>query len=601
MDRGRTEQQGVLGKSSRLTLSPIEGSNRVSNIDYRVSNPGLVVVSAFIYSSSTSRLDPPDRQEPMMQQAVNSHAATETDSGTRPWWHGCTGYEIYIRSFADSDGDGIGDLAGITDKLDYLSDLGIDFIWVTPFYPSPMADWGYDVADFCDVDPGFGSMGDLDGLVDAAHERSIRVVVDVVPNHTSHQHAWFRAALSDPDGPFRDHYIWRDPAADGGPPNNWVGYFGGPAWTLDEASGQYYLHLFLPEQPDLNWRNPVVHEEFDRIIRFWLDRGVDGFRVDVAGGLVKDAYLRSNPEVGVWNPAGTRWEQWDAFEHLYDVFQPESLEIFRRWRAIVDEYGAWLMGETYTLEPEGLATLVPGDGLHGGFWFEPMHIKWDVKQIRKALVRPVDLLGDRLLWATSSHDMPRSPTRLGGGDLGRARTLALNVLFSCLPGVPVLYQGEELGLVDGSVPVSAKLDPVGPAGDVAAGRDGCRTPMPWYPGSQNGFTEGTPWLSSSARDDAETVEVQTRESGSWHDLYRALLGAKKEIGPLTGEDVHWEDGGGGPVVHYRRGPISVAANTSPEALTVQDVGQAELVFGTNGVVVVDGNVELPGHGAAIWR
>ena len=536
-----------------------------------------------------------------MQQAVNSHAATETDSGTRPWWHGCTGYEIYIRSFADSDGDGIGDLAGITDKLDYLSDLGIDFIWVTPFYPSPMADWGYDVADFCDVDPGFGSMGDLDGLVDAAHERSIRVVVDVVPNHTSHQHAWFRAALSDPDGPFRDHYIWRDPAADGGPPNNWVGYFGGPAWTLDEASGQYYLHLFLPEQPDLNWRNPVVHEEFDRIIRFWLDRGVDGFRVDVAGGLVKDAYLRSNPEVGVWNPAGTRWEQWDAFEHLYDVFQPESLEIFRRGRAIVDDYGAWLMGETYTLEPEGLAALVPGDGLHGGFWFEPMHIEWDVKQIRKALVRPVDLLGDRLLWATSSHDMPRSPTRLGGGDLGRARTLALNVLFSCLPGVPVLYQGEELGLVDGSVPVSAKLDPVGPAGDVAAGRDGCRTPMPWYPGSQNGFTEGTPWLSSSARDDAETVEVQTRESGSWHDLYRALLGAKKEIGPLTGEDVHWEDGGEGPVVHYRRGPISVAANTSPEALTVQDVEQAELVFGTNGVVVVDGNVELPGHGAAIWR
>lgn len=537
----------------------------------------------------------------MTQHLVSSHPVSGVTSGAGPWWHDTVGYEIYTRSFADSDGDGIGDLAGITTKFDYLSDLGIDFLWVTPFYPSPMADWGYDVADFCDIDPAFGSMDDLDRLVDEAHKRSMRVVIDIVPNHTSCQHAWFRAAVSDPDGPFRDYYIWRDPAPDGGPPNNWVGYFGGPAWTLDEASGQYYLHLFLPEQPDLNWRNPAVLDEFDRIIRFWLDRGVDGFRVDVAGGLVKDADLRSNPEVGVWDPAGTRWEQWEAFEHVYDVFQPESLEIFRRWRSIVDEYGAWLMGETYTLEPEGLARLVPGDGLHSGFWFEPMHIEWNIDQIRRALVRPAELLGDRLLWAASSHDMPRSPTHFGGGDRGRDRTLALNVLFSCLPGVPVLYQGEELGLVDGLVPPDAKLDPVGPDGDVAAGRDGCRTPMPWRPGGMNGFTDGTPWLSSGQRGEHETAEAQALEHDSWYHLYRDLLAAKREIDPLTGEDVHWDDNGDLPVVSYRRGQVSVAANISAELATVQLDGPAVLLFGTAGVVMAHDRIELPAHGAAIWR
>ncbi len=536
----------------------------------------------------------------MTQQSVDSGTAVGSGVDAGPWWQDSVGYEIYVRSFADSDGDGIGDLAGIADKLGYLSDLGIDFIWVTPFYPSPMADWGYDVADFCGVDPAFGSLADLDRLLDQAHERSMRVVIDVVPNHTSHQHAWFRSAQADPNGPYRDYYIWRDPAPDGGPPNNWVGYFGGSAWTLDEASGQYYLHLFLPEQPDLNWRNPAVHEEFDGIIRFWLDRGVDGFRIDVAGGLVKDVDLRSNPEIGVWDPAGTRWEQWESFDHLYDVFQPESLDIFRRWRSIVDEYGAWLMGETYTLEPEGLARLVPGDGLHSGFWFEPMHIDWDVDQIRKALVPPADLLGDRLLWAASSHDMPRSPTHFGGGDQGRSRTLALNVLFSCLPGVPVFYQGEELGLVDGIVPPSAKLDPVGSEGDVAAGRDGCRTPMPWRPGGQNGFTEGTPWLSSSQRDEDETAEAQAVEAGSWYHQYRSLLAARRGIGPLTGEDVHWEDDGVGPVVRYRRGPVSVAANVSDEPVTVPVSGSVGLVFNMAGVVHVDGCVELPAHGAAIW-
>ncbi len=524
------------------------------------------------------------------------------EQGTATWWAGSTGYQIYLRSFADSNGDGIGDLAGIQSRLDYLRELGIDFIWITPFYPSPMADWGYDVADYCDVDPTFGTLEGFDALVADARDHDIQVVIDLVPNHTSDQHAWFQSARTGPESPYRDHYVWADPAPDGGPPNNWVSYFGGPAWTLDEASGQYYLHLFLPEQPDLNWRNPEVATEFDHIIRFWLDRGVAGFRIDVAGGLVKDRELRSNPAVTLWDPEGTRWEQWEAFDHLHDVFQPESAQIFRRWWSIADEYGAFLHGETYTLDPRSLAELVPGDGMHGGYWFGPMHIDWQSAQIRRTLMAPASLLGDRLLWATSSHDMPRSPTRFGGGDHGRARTLALNVLISGLPGVQVLYQGEELGLVDGDVPADAKLDPVGPDGDVAAGRDGCRSPMPWTPGTGNGFTPGDAWLRSAQRGDDETATLQVADPDSWFNQYRQLLETRRGLGDLSSEPVKWTDTGEGPVLSYRRGSIAVAANTSGGSRFVDVGSDAELAYTTPGVCMTgtDG-LELPEYGAAIWR
>lgn len=219
-----------------------------------------------------------------------------------PWWHHAVGYSLYLRSFADSDGDGTGDLPGVVSRLDHLESLGINLLWLSPFYPSPMVDGGYDVADFCDVDPRFGTMENLDSLIAAAQQRGIRVVIDLVGNHTSVHHRWFRAAQSDTRVPHRAYYIWADPGPDGGPPNNWVSFFGGPAWTLDTSSGQYYLHLFLPDQPDLNWRNPSVRAEFERIIRFWLNRGVDGFRVDAAQCFVKDATLRSNPRIRHWDP-----------------------------------------------------------------------------------------------------------------------------------------------------------------------------------------------------------------------------------------------------------------------------------------------------------
>jgi alpha-glucosidase len=516
-------------------------------------------------------------------------------AGFRPWWEGTSGYQIYIRSFADSNGDGIGDLGGIRQRLDYLVGLGVDFIWITPFYPSPMADWGYDVADYCGIDPRFGTLDDFDLLIVEAHSRNLRLLIDLVPNHSSSEHPWFRDALSGPDSDHRDYYIWADPGSGGGPPNNWVAYFGGPAWTLDQSSGQYYMHLFLPEQPDLNWRNPAVADEFDDILRFWLERGVDGFRIDVAGALIKDSQLRSNPEIGPWDPTTGRFEQWLAFEHRYDVFQPESHEVFRRWRAIVDDYDAYLLGETYNRNPQGLADLLPGDGMHGGFWFEPMHINWVTDELRRALVAPTDLLGERLLWAAGSHDMPRAPTRFGGGNLGRERTLALNVLFSCLPGVPILYQGEELGLVDGQVPSDAMLDPVD------NGRDGCRTPMPWTPGPANGFTTGDPWLRSSSRVDGETAENQVGDPDSWYALYARLLAARWLLPDLVNTPVVWIDDGHGPVISYQRGPVAVAANTSGRPETVATPASAEVVYTTPGVISnTSGCLDLPAHGAAVW-
>ena len=537
-----------------------------------------------------------------------------TSSSSAHWWAGAAGYQIYIRSFADSDDDGVGDLGGIRSKLGYLSDLGVDFIWITPFYPTPGDDWGYDVADYCDIDPLFGDLAGFDALVAEAHQRGIRVVSDLVPNHSSSAHRWFQAALgrlgAAEQARCRDYYIWRDPAPDGGPPNNWVGYFGGPAWTLEPESGQYYLHLFLPSQPDFNWRNPAVADEWDAILRFWLDRGVDGFRVDVAGGLVKDERLRSNPQLQPIPEGASRWEQWDCFEHLHDVFQPESQDVFRRWRRICDGYGAFLHGETYHLDPRGMDELLPPDGMHGGYWFAPMHIEWNAEALRSVLAGP-GALSSRLLWAAGSHDMPRAPTRFGGGDAGRQRALVLNVLFAFAPGVPVLYQGAELGLEDGVVAPHAKLDPVGPEGDVGAGRDGCRTPMPWGPGPNNGFSAADPWLASEPRPDAHTAAAQDADEASSLNSYRRLLAVRRALFDqfgLADEPVTWDDGAGDshpiagmrkstaagasmptgassssdPVISLRRGPVFVAANTADaDAAAGLPVG-AELMFETPG-------------------
>lgn len=453
-----------------------------------------------------------------------------SSSPTDSWWSTAVGYEVYIRSFADGNGDGVGDLPGLTSRLEHLAWLGIDVLWITPFYPSPMADFGYDVADYTNIDPLFGSLDDFDVLLAKAHELGIKVVIDVVPNHSSSEHEWFQKALADPTGPHRDYYHFRDAPADGSLPNNWVGYFGGPTWTLDEASGQYYLHMFLPEQPDLNWDNPAVQTEFENILRFWLDRGVDGFRIDVAQAMGKDDQLRSNPELTPVDHSAFRWEQWDAFEHKHDVLQPKTHDVFRSWKAITDEYSAVLIGETYVLDPDEFATLVgPPSGLDVGFWFKTMHMGWNAAEVRNVLSALPTSLSGKVGWVQASHDEHRPPTRFGGGNLGRNRSLCLALLLLGMPGMPFLYQGEELGLEDGHVPPEAKMDPVGEDGDATSGRDGCRTPIPWDDSPHRGFTTGaTTWLPISHQIE-DTVAYQRAHEGSWLNKYRELIGVRKSL------------------------------------------------------------------------
>ena len=356
--------------------------------------------------------------------------------------------------------------------------------------------------------------------------------------------------------------------------------------------GQYYLHLFLPSQPDLNWRNPAVAAEWDDILRFWLDRGVDGFRVDVAGGLIKDSRLRSNPQLQPIPPDASRWEQWDCFEHLHDVFQPESQDVFRRWRRICDKYSAFLHGETYHLDPRGLDDLLPPDGMHSGYWFAPMHIEWAPNAIREVLQAPSATLASRLLWATSSHDMPRSPTRFAPPDIGdrlagtrddwgAARTLVFNVLTAFLPGTFVLYQGEELGLADGVVAAADKLDPIGSDGDVTAGRDGCRTPMPWGAGPYNGFSGIEPWLRAADRPHRESVAAQAGDERSWLRAYQELLEVQRRMRPgfaVNSASVEWTGNGNGPIISYRRGRIAVAANVGDTSHEVQTPAAATELY-----------------------
>ncbi|MGY6499595.1 MAG: alpha-amylase family glycosyl hydrolase [Acidimicrobiales bacterium] len=492
-----------------------------------------------------------------------------TDDG-RPWWLDAVGYEVYLRSFADGDGDGIGDLPGLLARLDHLAWLGIDLVWITPFYPSPMADHGYDVADYTAVDPLFGTLDDFDAVVARADALGIRVLVDLVPNHSSSEHPWFAAALSSPGDPHRDWYMFHDPGPDGGPPNNWVSYFGGPAWTFDERSGQYWLHLFLPEQPDLDWRNPLVADEFDEILRFWLDRGVSGFRIDVCQGLVKDAALRDNPVIADAHPSMGPHEVFDTFEHRYDIAQTESLDVFRRWRRVTAGHDAVLLGEVYLDDPEVTARYTSSDGLHLNFSFPLVHQAWDPAGIGAVLGDLTERCPDAIVWIQGSHDERRPVSRFGGGERGRERSLALSTLVFGLPGLPLIYQGEELGLEDGHVPPADASDPIATrAGSEAESRDAARTPLPWSPGPGVGFTTGSStWLPVSDRVPADTVAVQRDDPASHLHRVRELIALRRAEPSLRRGPVEWLARGEEGVVAYRRGRALVMANLGDEPRTV---------------------------------
>jgi alpha-glucosidase len=457
------------------------------------------------------------------------------------WWREAVFYEIYVRSFQDSNGDGVGDLSGIIDRLDYLNDgtprsLGVDALWLTPINPSPMFDFGYDVSDYRGIDPLFGSLRDFDRLIAEAHRRNIRIILDLVPNHTSHLHSWFQASRRSRTDAQRDWYIWRDPGADGGYPNNWVSSFGGPAWTLDPATGQYYLHSFLAEQPDLNYRNPAVVGAMEDVIRYWLERGVDGFRVDVIHKMIKDAALRDNPRPAPEEEHPIR--HYGGQKHVYDEDQPELHDIIRSWRRILNSYGERAMvGEVYLFDPARVAAFYGNghDELPLAFNFDFMWSPWDAAAFRSQVDTIESVLPDgaQPTYVLSSHDAPRHRTRFDDPLWGAARARVAAMMLLTLRGTPFLYYGEEIGMRDVLIPTERVCDPVGKRFP-AVGRDPERTPMQWTSTSGAGFTTATDsWLPLGPDHDTVNVERQLNDAGSHLSLYRRLLWYRKRTPALT--------------------------------------------------------------------
>lgn len=508
-----------------------------------------------------------------------------------PWWQGGTVYQVYVRSWRDSDGDGSGDLSGVVDGLDYLEWLGVDAIWLTPTMPSPDHDWGYDVADYLAVHPELGSMEELDRLISEAQARGIRILLDLVPNHTSASHAWFVEARSSRSSARRDWYVWADPR-DGGPPNNWKDSTGASAWTFEAGTGQYYLHSFLESQPDLNWWNPAVHREFERIISFWLDRGISGFRIDVAHGLYKDERLRDDPSapVGVSSPFG--------LEGVFSKNRPEVHPLYRRWRELVERYGGdrLLLGETWVLDPAVMASYYGrGSELHLALNFAFFFCDLDVAAIRSTVEATMDALppGSCPVWAGSNHDDSRFPSRWCLDDERRTR-LALTLLCT-LPGTTILYYGDELGLGDVEVPEDLQRDRMSWRGKaVRVNRDRARTPMPWAPGPEFGFTAPgvKPWLPYGDRS-GRTVAEERADAHSVLSLTRSLLGMK---GPdltfrsLPGPDGTWV---------YRSGNLVVAANFSDAARRVAMPAGILLSSATGDLIVVPADENVVGPWEAL--
>jgi alpha-glucosidase len=453
---------------------------------------------------------------------------------TGDWWRHGVVYQIYPRSFADADGDGVGDLAGITARLDHLNDgtpasLGVDAIWLSPFYPSPMADFGYDVADYTGVDPVFGTLADFDRLVAEAHARGIRVVVDLVPNHTSDRHPWFLESRASRDNPRRDWYVWADPKPDGSPPNNWQSAFlrAGAAWTLDERTGQYYLHSFTPQQPDLNWWNPEVREAMDQVMRFWLDRGVDGFRVDVAHKMAHDPELRDNPlvELDDEDLHESREARLSRRAKLKEVPRndedwPEVHEILRRFRRTLDGYDDRMaVGEVFLLDLERLARYYGSgqDEFHLAHNFVFLTQPWKAEAFRSVVDQFTNLLPADAwpAWMLGDHDMSRIASRYDEGGNGQARARVAAMMLLTLRGTPFVYMGDEIGQADGEVPAGRVVD--------VDGRDPERTPMQWDGSPAAGFTTGEPWLPVGSGAAAVNVAAQRDDPASMLGLYRRLL------------------------------------------------------------------------------
>jgi alpha-glucosidase len=482
------------------------------------------------------------------------------------WWRSSIFYQIYPKSFADGNGDGVGDLIGVRERLDYLKMLGIDALWLSPFYKSPMADGGYDVADPTDVDPMFGTLADFDALVTEAHSRGLKITVDIVPNHFSDQHVWFQEALAAaPGSPERNRFIFREGKGPDGsePPNNWPAMFGGSAWQR-VPDGQWYLHIFAPEQPDLNWENPEISAEFERILRFWMDRGVDGFRVDVAHSMAKAPGLPDMdviPEPHSQTTSDLRFDQDGLHEHL------------RMFRRVMDQYPHRMaVGEAWVPDDERLARYVRPDELHLTFNFRLVEAEWSAEEFAKAIdgsLTAMAEVGAPCTWVLSNHDVVRHTTRYGGGALGLARARAAALITLSLPGSAYLYNGEELGLENVELPDDVLQDPTWErSGHTERGRDGERVPLPWE-GTEPPFGFGSSdqsWLPMPAEWANFTVEAELDDPNSTLSLYRKALHLRKSLAELHGPAFQWQQAPAGCLA-YRRGPnLVVALNATDTAV-----------------------------------
>ena len=532
-----------------------------------------------------------------------------------PWWREAVTYQLYLRSFADGNGDGLGDIAGIRARLDHLAGLGVDAVWVNPWYPSPQADGGYDVADYRDIEPAFGTLGEAHQLIDEAHILGLKVILDIVPNHTSDEHAWFRAALTAaPGSPERARYVFRPGKGPDGalPPNDWRAVFGGPAWeriTADDGTpGEWYLHLFDPKQPDLNWDNPEVRGEFLDILRFWFDRGADGFRIDVAHGLVKDPAL---PDLG----------DGDGEEHLLGATGREGHphwdlpgvhEIYRGWRTLADSYDPPKIyaAEAWVADAARLAAYLRPDELHTAFDFDFVRASWDATQLRTTAATGLaahETVGAPVMWVMSNHDIARHVTRLGrahqvAGDaglhgdhgpvdleLGRRRARAALLLELALPGGVYLYQGEELGLEEvEDLPEELLQDPTWErSGRTERGRDGCRVPLPWSAdGPSFGFGTAPGWLPQPASWAELSVERQDADPDSMLAFYRRALRLRKELPALGAGD-------GSPLRWLDRGRDIVAFERDPAFVCVVNVGTTPVTLPAGEVLLASGPLPPP--------
>ncbi|MER0237627.1 alpha-glucosidase family protein [Fulvimarina sp. MAC8] len=551
-----------------------------------------------------------------------SYGITTSDAAdpSKDWWRGAVIYQIYPRSFQDTDGDGIGDLKGIAERLDHVASLNVDAIWISPFFASPMKDFGYDVSDYRAVDPMFGTLEDFDAVIEKAHTLGLKVIIDQVLSHSSDRHAWFEESRQNRDNPKADWYVWADPKPDGTPPNNWLSVFGGPAWQWDSKRRQYYLHNFLASQPDLNFHNPNVREALLGEVRFWLERGVDGLRLDTANFYVHDAELRDNPPLKPFERMEVFASQSDAYnwqDHVYDRNRPETLDFLRQLRALLDEFGATTaLGEIgdRVRGAELMGEFTAGsDLLHMSYCFEflsgPMptvaDVKFTIERFEEAS------RGGWPCWAFSNHDVIRHATRWAGADAANADALArlAAAILLSLRGSVCLYQGEELGLTEADIAYENIVDPQGlnlwPEGK---GRDGCRTPMVWEASDPNaGFSTAKPWLPIPAEHLRRAVDRMEADASSLLHFYRRLINKRKAAPALIRGDFAFVEAGA-DLLAYRRdhdGETCLCVfnlSGNPAEYQVPNGGQLESIFDDLlGGFCVDSAVKLGAYEGFIGR